>query len=162
MALGTQLVFTKCLGLGYLQQTPNSFIVLGFASPEAPTLCPFSIPSATFLGPWEGRPSIPGLVLARAPVQGSSAGCLSPCRPLQEARVLEETRRLEEEAQQTRLQLQQQLLAEAQELGQRLQQHMERALGQALLGHARASATRSRAKDREDFKVRANPHPWET
>ncbi|KAM7157418.1 evC complex member EVC isoform 2-T2 [Molossus nigricans] len=69
-----------------------------------------------------------------------------------EARVLEETRRLEEEAQQTRLQLQQQLLAEAQELGQRLQQHTERALGQALLGHARTSATRSRAKDREDFK----------
>lgn len=73
--------------------------------------------------------------------------------------MLEETRRLEEEAQQTRLQLQQQLLAEAQELGQRLQQHMERALGQALLGHARTSATRARAKDREDFKVPPSPIP---
>ncbi|XP_014393769.1 PREDICTED: LOW QUALITY PROTEIN: ellis-van Creveld syndrome protein [Myotis brandtii] len=48
-----------------------------------------------------------------------------------EARVLEETCRLEEEAQLTRLQLQQQLLAEVQEVGRR---------------------TRSRTKDREDFK----------
>ncbi|CAK6433311.1 unnamed protein product [Pipistrellus nathusii] len=69
-----------------------------------------------------------------------------------EARVLEETGRLEEEAQLTRLQLQQQLLAEAQEVGRLLQQHMERAVGQALLGHARAAATRSRTKDRDDFK----------
>ncbi|XP_065770510.1 evC complex member EVC isoform X2 [Muntiacus reevesi] len=69
-----------------------------------------------------------------------------------EARVLEEAGRLEEEAQQTRLQLQQQLLAEAQEVGQLLQQHMERAIGQALLGHARNSASRSRAKDTDDFK----------
>ena len=73
--------------------------------------------------------------------------------------MLEETSRLEEEAQQTRLQLQQQLLAEAQEVGQLLQQRMEHAIGQALLGHARTTATKSRAKDREDFKVRANPHP---
>uniref|UniRef100_A0A8C9A3S8 EvC ciliary complex subunit 1 n=1 Tax=Prolemur simus TaxID=1328070 RepID=A0A8C9A3S8_PROSS len=69
-----------------------------------------------------------------------------------EARVLEETGRLEEEAQQTRLQLQQQLLAEAQEVGQRLQQHTERAIGQALLGYARNAATKSRARDRDDFK----------
>lgn len=69
-----------------------------------------------------------------------------------EARVQEEARRLEEEAQQTRLQLQQQLLAEAQEAGQLLQQHAERAIGQALLGHARNAATKSRAKDRDDFK----------
>ncbi|KAB0354440.1 hypothetical protein FD755_022978 [Muntiacus reevesi] len=69
-----------------------------------------------------------------------------------EARVLEEAGRLEEEAQQTRLQLQQQLLAEAQEVGQLLQQHMERTIGQALLGHARNSASRSRAKDTDDFK----------
>ncbi|ELK28131.1 Ellis-van Creveld syndrome protein [Myotis davidii] len=69
-----------------------------------------------------------------------------------EARVLEETGRLEEEAQLTRLQLQQQLLAEAQEVGRLLQQHTERAVGQALLGHARTAATRSRIKDREDFK----------
>ncbi|XP_043303655.1 ellis-van Creveld syndrome protein isoform X2 [Cervus canadensis] len=69
-----------------------------------------------------------------------------------EARVLEEAGRLEEEAQQTRLQLQQQLLAEAQEVGQLLQQRMERAIGQALLGHARNSASRSRAKDTDDFK----------
>ncbi|XP_053778343.1 evC complex member EVC isoform X3 [Desmodus rotundus] len=69
-----------------------------------------------------------------------------------EVRVLEETSRLEEEAQQTRLQLQQQLLAEAQEVGQLLQQRMEHAIGQALLGHARTAATKSRAKDREDFK----------
>nr|XP_025145511.1 ellis-van Creveld syndrome protein isoform X8 [Bubalus bubalis] len=69
-----------------------------------------------------------------------------------EARVLEEASRLEEEAQQTRLQLQQQLLAEAQEVGQLLQQHTERAIGQALLGHARNTASRSRAKDTDDFK----------
>lgn len=73
--------------------------------------------------------------------------------------MLEETCRLEEEAQLTRLQLQQQLLAEAQEVGRLLQQHMERAVGQALLGHARTAATRSRTKDRDDFKVRANPFP---
>uniref|UniRef100_A0A8D2B3P7 EvC ciliary complex subunit 1 n=1 Tax=Sciurus vulgaris TaxID=55149 RepID=A0A8D2B3P7_SCIVU len=69
-----------------------------------------------------------------------------------EARVLEEASRLEEEAQQTRLQLHQQLLAEAQEAGQLLQQHSERALGQALLGHARNAATKSRAKDRDDLR----------
>ncbi|XP_046279493.1 evC complex member EVC isoform X2 [Marmota monax] len=69
-----------------------------------------------------------------------------------EMRVLEEAGRLEEEAQQTRLQLQQQLLAEAQEAGQLLQQHLERAIGQALLGHARNAATKSRANDRDDFK----------
>ncbi|XP_027801055.2 evC complex member EVC [Marmota flaviventris] len=69
-----------------------------------------------------------------------------------ETRVLEEAGRLEEEAQQTRLQLQQQLLTEAQEAGQLLQQHLERAIGQALLGHARNAATKSRAKDRDDFK----------
>lgn len=75
--------------------------------------------------------------------------------------MLEEAGRLEEEAQQTRLQLQQQLLAEAQEVGQLLQQRMERAIGQALLGHARNSASRSRAKDTDDFKVRAAPAPGE-
>lgn len=69
-----------------------------------------------------------------------------------ETRVLEETSRLEEEAQQTRLQLQQQLLAEAQEVGRLLQQHAERAIGQALLAHARNAANKTRAKDREDFK----------
>uniref|UniRef100_A0A452VE80 EvC ciliary complex subunit 1 n=1 Tax=Ursus maritimus TaxID=29073 RepID=A0A452VE80_URSMA len=78
-----------------------------------------------------------------------------------EARVMEEAGRLEEEAQQTRLQLQQQLLAEAQEVGRLLQQHAERAIGQALLGHARNAATKSRAKDRDDFKVRASPRPGE-
>ncbi|XP_054364979.1 evC complex member EVC isoform X7 [Mirounga angustirostris] len=69
-----------------------------------------------------------------------------------EARVVEEASRLEGETQQTRLQLQQQLLAEAQEVGRLLQQHSERAIGQALLGHARNAATKSRAKDRDDFK----------
>ncbi|KAJ8780308.1 hypothetical protein J1605_011572 [Eschrichtius robustus] len=69
-----------------------------------------------------------------------------------EARVLEEAGRLEEETQQTRLQLRQQLLAEAQEVGQLLQQHTERAVGQTLLGHARNVASKSRAKDRDDFK----------
>ncbi|XP_044623787.2 evC complex member EVC isoform X1 [Equus asinus] len=69
-----------------------------------------------------------------------------------EARVQEEAGRLEEEAQLTRLQLQQQLLAEAREAGQLLQQHTERALGQALLGYARNAATRSRARARDDFK----------
>ncbi|XP_024907603.1 ellis-van Creveld syndrome protein [Pteropus alecto] len=69
-----------------------------------------------------------------------------------EARVLEETNRLQEEAQRTRLQLQQQLLAEAQEAMQQLQRHTERAIGHALLGQARNAATKSRARDREDFK----------
>ncbi|XP_024597566.1 ellis-van Creveld syndrome protein isoform X1 [Neophocaena asiaeorientalis asiaeorientalis] len=69
-----------------------------------------------------------------------------------EARVLEEAGRLEEETQQTRLQLRQQLLAEAQEVGQLLQQYTERAIGQTLLGHARNMASKSRAKDRDDFK----------
>ncbi|XP_044931454.1 ellis-van Creveld syndrome protein isoform X2 [Mustela putorius furo] len=69
-----------------------------------------------------------------------------------EARVVEEASRLEEEGQQIRLQLQQQLLAEAQEVGRLLQQHTERAIGQALLGHARNAATKSRAKDRDDFQ----------
>ncbi|XP_032349728.1 ellis-van Creveld syndrome protein isoform X9 [Camelus ferus] len=69
-----------------------------------------------------------------------------------EARVLEEASRLEEEAQQVRLQLQQQLVAEAQGVGQLLQQHTEQAIGQALLGHARTAASRSRAKDTDGFK----------
>ncbi|XP_032110061.1 ellis-van Creveld syndrome protein isoform X4 [Sapajus apella] len=69
-----------------------------------------------------------------------------------EARVLEEASRLDEEAQQTRLQLQQRLLAEAQEVGQLLQQRVECAIGQALLVHAWNAATKSRAKDRDDFK----------
>ncbi|XP_031293454.2 evC complex member EVC isoform X1 [Camelus dromedarius] len=69
-----------------------------------------------------------------------------------EARVLEEASRLEEEAQQVRLQLQQQLVAEAQGVGQLLQQHTEQAIGQALLGHARTTASRSRAKDTDGFK----------
>ncbi|XP_063665409.1 evC complex member EVC isoform X7 [Pan troglodytes] len=77
--------------------------------------------------------------------------------PSQEARVLEEASRLEEEAQQTRLQLLQRLLAEAQEVGQLLQQHVECAIGQALLVHARNAATKSRAKDRDDFKVGSSP-----
>lgn len=78
---------------------------------------------------------------------------LSLSHSLQEARVVEEASRLEEEGQQIRLQLQQQLLAEAQEVGRLLQQHTERAIGQALLGHARNAATKSRAKDRDDFQV---------
>ncbi|VFV27042.1 ellis-van creveld syndrome protein [Lynx pardinus] len=69
-----------------------------------------------------------------------------------EARVVEEASRLEDEAQQTQLQLQQQLLAEAQEAGRLLQEHTERAIGQALLAHARNAATKSRAKDWDDFK----------
>lgn len=84
-----------------------------------------------------------------------------PARPFQEARVLEEAGRLEEETQQTRLQLRQQLLAEAQEVGQLLQQYTERAIGQTLLGHARNMASKSRAKDRDDFKVRGHPSPRE-
>uniref|UniRef100_A0A8C6QCR7 EvC ciliary complex subunit 1 n=2 Tax=Nannospalax galili TaxID=1026970 RepID=A0A8C6QCR7_NANGA len=69
-----------------------------------------------------------------------------------ETRALEEAARLEDEAQQMRLQLQQQLLAEAQEVAQLLQRHMERSIGQVLLIHARSMANRSRAKDREEFK----------
>ena len=90
-------------------------------------------------------------------MQATGVSSLLPARLFQEARVLEEASRLEEEAQQTRLQLQQQLLAEAQEVGQLLQQHTERAIGQALLGHARNTASRSRAKDTDDFKVRGHP-----
>ncbi|XP_058579108.1 evC complex member EVC isoform X3 [Neofelis nebulosa] len=69
-----------------------------------------------------------------------------------EARVVEEASRLEDEAQQMWLQLQQQLLAEAQEVGRLLQEHTERAIGQALLAHARNAATKSRAKDWDDLK----------
>ncbi|KAL1789455.1 ellis-van Creveld syndrome protein isoform X1 [Sigmodon hispidus] len=69
-----------------------------------------------------------------------------------EARILEEAARLEDEAQQTGLRLQQQLLAEAREAGQLLQMHSERAIGQALLLHARNVASKGRTKDKEDFK----------
>uniref|UniRef100_A0A8C5KYV0 EvC ciliary complex subunit 1 n=1 Tax=Jaculus jaculus TaxID=51337 RepID=A0A8C5KYV0_JACJA len=69
-----------------------------------------------------------------------------------EARILEEAARLQDETQQTRLRLQQQLLAEVREAGQLLQRRAERALGQALVAHARSTASRTRARDREDFK----------
>lgn len=72
----------------------------------------------------------------------------------QEVRILEEASRLEEDMQRARMQLQQQLLAEAQDARRRLQGCMERAVGQALLAHARSSATRNRTKDGDDFKVR--------
>lgn len=42
---------------------------------------------------------------------------------------------------------------------QLLQRHTERAIGRALLGQARNAATKGRARDREDFKVRASPRP---
>ncbi|XP_006874202.1 PREDICTED: ellis-van Creveld syndrome protein [Chrysochloris asiatica] len=70
-----------------------------------------------------------------------------------ETRVQEEAGRLEDEAQETRLQLQDQMLTEAQEAGRLLQQHMERIVARALLGHARSSATKSWAEEREDFKT---------
>lgn len=73
--------------------------------------------------------------------------------PLQEARVLDEVARLKDEAQQTRRQLRQQLLAEAQGVELLLQPHTERAVARALLAQARVAATRSCAKDRDDFKV---------
>ncbi|XP_036056819.1 ellis-van Creveld syndrome protein isoform X5 [Onychomys torridus] len=69
-----------------------------------------------------------------------------------EARILEEAARLEDEAQQTGLRLQQQLLTEAQEAGQLLQLHSKRAIGQALLVHARNVASKCRTRDKEDFK----------
>ncbi|XP_041492381.1 ellis-van Creveld syndrome protein isoform X1 [Microtus oregoni] len=69
-----------------------------------------------------------------------------------EARVQEEATRLEDEAQQTGLRLQQQLFAEVQEAGQLLQMHSERAIGQALLVHARNVASKGRTRDKEDFK----------
>lgn len=59
---------------------------------------------------------------------------------------------MEDEAQQTGLRLQQQLLAEAQEAGRLLQLHSERAIGQALLVHARNAASKGRTRDKEDFK----------
>ncbi|EPY77930.1 ellis-van Creveld syndrome protein [Camelus ferus] len=89
--------------------------------------------------------------LLRALGRSLGAHLSLPCT-FQEARVLEEASRLEEEAQQVRLQLQQQLVAEAQGVGQLLQQHTEQAIGQALLGHARTTASRSRAKDTDGFK----------
>ncbi|GAB1289602.1 Ellis-van Creveld syndrome protein homolog [Apodemus speciosus] len=69
-----------------------------------------------------------------------------------EARIQEEAARVEDEAQQTGLRLQQQLLAEAQEAGRLLQLHSERAIGQALLVHARNAASKGRTRDKEDFK----------
>lgn len=117
-----------------------------------------SPPSPSFLEPQAGLTPHPGPGPGQNRYAGSS---LFLSRPVQEARVLEETNRLQEEAQQTRLQLQQQLLAEAQEAMQQLQRHTERAIGHALLGQARNAATKSRARDREDFKVRASPRPRE-
>lgn len=38
---------------------------------------------------------------------------------------------------------------------------METAIGRALLGQARNAATKGRARDRDDFKVRASPRPGE-
>ncbi|XP_049637608.1 evC complex member EVC [Suncus etruscus] len=70
-----------------------------------------------------------------------------------EARVLDEAARLQDEAQQTRRQLQQQLLAEAQGAELLLQPHTKRAVARALLAQARVAATRSCAKDRDDFKA---------
>ncbi|KAM6220849.1 evC complex member EVC [Rhynchocyon petersi] len=70
-----------------------------------------------------------------------------------EARVLEEASRLQDEAQHARQQLHLQLLVEAREVGRLLQQRTERAIGQALLGHARNAATRSQPQDRDDFKT---------
>lgn len=66
---------------------------------------------------------------------------------------------MEDEAQQTGLRLQQQLLAEAQEAGRLLQLHMERVIGQALLVHARNVASKGRTREKEDFKVRARSCP---
>ena len=70
-------------------------------------------------------------------MQATGVSSLLPARLFQEARVL----------------------AEAQEVGQLLQQHTEHAIGQALLGHARNTSSRSRAKDTDDFKVRGRPSP---
>lgn len=128
--------------------------VLGFEAQRPP----LPMPSPSFLGPRPGPTPHPGPGPGRNRSAGSSL-CLSLPRPVQEARVLEETHRLREEAQRTRLQLQQQLLAEAQEAMQLLQRHTERAIGRALLGQARNAATKGRARDRDDFKVRASPRP---
>lgn len=128
--------------------------VLGFEAQRPP----LPMPSSSFLGPRARPTSHPGPGPGRNRSAGSSL-CLSLPRPVQEARVLEETHRLREEAQCTRLQLQQQLLAEAQEAMQLLQRHTERAIGRALLGQARNAATKGRARDRDDFKVRASPRP---
>lgn len=46
-----------------------------------------------------------------------------------------------------------------QEAGQLLQMHSERAIGQALLVHARNVASKGRTRDKEDFKVRVRPCP---
>jgi hypothetical protein len=144
MVLSTQLVLNKC----HWDRGDNRHL----------TSC-VSISKEAFLS------SIPSssLGLGRThPESCTGRGCSCKWQhglPLQEARVLEEATRLEDEAQQTRLRLQQQLLAEAQEAGQLLQQHMEQAIGQALLAHARNTASRSRAKDREDFKVCASLVP---
>lgn len=130
--------------------------VLGFEAQRPP----LPMPSPSFLGPRARPTSHPGPGPGRNRSAGSSL-CLSLPRPVQEARVLEETHRLREEAQRTRLQLQQQLLAEAQEAMQLLQRHTERAIGRALLGQARNAATKGRARDSDDFKVRASPRPGE-
>lgn len=147
------------LGEGVPSTHTDLIHCVGLCEPGGPGFLPLLHLWPHLPGLWAGQPHAP--IPAGAPVPGSSVGS-SPSRPpfpVQEARVREETSRLEEEAQQTRLQLQQQLLAEAQEVGRLLQQRMEHAIGQALLDHARAVATKSRAKDREDFKVRANRPP---
>lgn len=163
MALGIQSVLNECLR-GVVFKTPR-LSSTGYRFLQAQRSPPSTLSLSLFQPSWDpgqGRPHILVLVLvlvlARASLQhNSKASNPSLARAFQEARVLEEAGRLEEEAQQMRLQLQQQLLAEAQEVGQLLRQHTERAIGQALLGHARNTASRSWARDRDDFKVRENP-----
>ncbi|XP_043827538.1 ellis-van Creveld syndrome protein [Dromiciops gliroides] len=69
-----------------------------------------------------------------------------------EARMLEEERKVKEETQQTRLEFHQQFIGEVQECIQFLHQHMQQVIGEALLEHARCDMSKSRAKDRDDFK----------
>ncbi|XP_053113980.1 evC complex member EVC isoform X2 [Hemicordylus capensis] len=69
-----------------------------------------------------------------------------------ESHIAEEEEKLENEMRETRLEFHQQLVAETQESLQFLQQHMEQALGCALLHHARQEAAKHNTDGREDFK----------
>ncbi|XP_038600780.1 ellis-van Creveld syndrome protein [Tachyglossus aculeatus] len=70
-----------------------------------------------------------------------------------ESRILEEDRNLEEETQDTRLELHRQLIMELQESFLLLQRHMEPEIGRALLQSARGHGGEARGQDREDLKA---------
>ncbi|XP_066488762.1 evC complex member EVC isoform X2 [Tiliqua scincoides] len=71
-----------------------------------------------------------------------------------ELHIAEEEEKLENEIQQTRLEFHQQLVTEMQENLQFVQQHLEQAIGRALVQHARQEAAKLYTDDRKNLKER--------